>query len=228
MPGFTQSLPPTKGCFLSQIFALNCVIAAAITQMGALCQLRRPAAATTVPTSDDLHSCRCTMWPRSAAAGARRRNTPSLWRSTLWTHTQRCDIRTPPLCTADRVVLVDADIEQMRHTDIQSRHRSWMPQVTKAKVWVEQKAWQRIAVNGQPHNHGRSCALCGATSSDDGNSTEPFLRLVLPAPSSRRSMNRAAASEHAPSGQTALTAFAICVPWLQAIRLPAQTHAPRT
>ena len=27
-------------------------------------------------------------------------------------------------------------------------------QVTKAKIWVEQKPWQRVSMGGKPHDHG--------------------------------------------------------------------------
>lgn len=32
--------------------------------------------------------------------------------------------------------------------------------MTKAKIWVEQKPWQRIAMDGQPHDHGEQLQQC--------------------------------------------------------------------
>lgn len=32
-------------------------------------------------------------------------------------------------------------------------------QVTKAKIWIEQKPWQRVSMGGKPHDHGTSSLL---------------------------------------------------------------------
>ena len=53
-------------------------------------------------------------------------------------------------------------------TPLQAKHRAWVfcmvqaehwvrvyaLQVTKAKVYIEQKPWTRVQINGQPHDHG--------------------------------------------------------------------------
>ena len=52
-------------------------------------------------------------------------------------------------------------------------------QVTKAKIWVEQKPWQRVSMGGKPHDHGASAVTAKSRPvHDDAAPYTPCMRIA--------------------------------------------------